>query len=88
MIPVVRYAIHVAHHELKTVTIMAKILEQALPGLTRKQIFTYASSVDCCVAYFVDAWHLHISAKHACKKVNLKPLHHLENYIFFLKTLR
>ena len=27
-------------------------------------------------------WYLHIFAKHAFNKVALKPLHHLENYIF------
>ena len=35
VIPVVHYAIHVAHHELKTVTIMAKILEQFQDSVVR-----------------------------------------------------
>ena len=65
-----------------------RISGKAWPGLTRVQIFTYASCRLLRIIYFVEDWYLRICAKHAFKKVILKPLHHLENYIFLLKTLR
>ena len=62
--------------------------DKALPGLTHVQILTYASCRLLHIIHFVEDWYLRICAKHAFKKVTLKPMHHLENYIFFPKNFR
>ena len=60
---------------------------KALQGLTRIQILTYTSCRLLRIIHFVEDWYLRICAKHAFKKVTLKPMHHLENYIFFFQKL-